>query len=70
MLVKVVLLTVVLAAIRMNQIRAAADVEQVIGSSKDRCHSNLTDSQISQFSLANSRQEIESEGEQFSAGLK
>lgn len=62
MVVKVVFLTVVLAVIWMNQSGSAVGVEQVISSSKDR--------QISQLSLANPRQEIESEGEYFSAGLK
>lgn len=67
MVVKVVLLTVVLAVIWS---RATVGVEQVISSSKDGCHSNLPDRQISQLSLANPKQEVESEGEYFSAGLK
>lgn len=70
MVVKVVLLTVVLAVIWMNQSGSAVGVEQVISSSKDGCHSNLPDRQISQLSLTNPRQEIESEGEHLSAGLK
>ena len=65
-----VLLIVVLAVIWMNQSRTAVGVEQVISSSKDGCHSNLPNRQISQLSLANPRQEIESEGEYFSTGLK